>query len=105
VNEARGVEQDVHRADPISDRPDRGAVAHVEFGHLGDAFVLQRGEAFLVDVGRKYRCALARKGDRTGAADAGGSGGDKGALALEAVGHGGSSEFILIICFVIPGRA
>ena len=48
----------------------------------------RRGEAALVDVGGEHGGALARESDRAGAADAGGGGGDKGALALQAVGHG-----------------
>src|SRR5437763_949548 len=56
-------------------------------GLVGDALTFERRETFLVDIGCKDSGTLARKGDCRGAADAGRSGGDEGAFALEAVWH------------------
>ena len=85
MHEAGGVEQDIGRACAFCDGRNRSAVAGVELCDFRDAFALEISELCLVDVGGKHGGALARKGQRTGAADAGGGCGDEGALALQAV--------------------
>ena len=85
MHEAGGIEQDVDLAGALGHGGDGGGVARIEPGHFRDAFALERGELAFVDVGGEHRRAFARKGDRAGAADSDGGGGDEGALALQAV--------------------
>src|SRR5438105_2137522 len=87
VHGADGVQEDIDRTCALGRRCDRGAIAGIEPRHVGDALTFERRETFLVDIGCKDSGTLARKGDCRGAADAGRSGGDEGAFALEAVWH------------------
>ncbi len=85
MHEAGGIEQDVGVAGALGHGSDGCAVAGIEPGHFRDSFALEGFELSLVDVGGEHRCAFARKSHGTGAADSDGGGGDKGALALQAV--------------------
>ena len=85
VYEAGGIEQDVDLAGALGQGGDGRAVTDVEPGYFRDALALECGKLGLVNVGGEHRCAFTRKGDCAGAADSGGGGGDKGALALQAV--------------------
>ena len=55
----------------LRERVDRRGCRARRAAPFGDAFAREHGEAFLVDIGRDHRRALARKGQRAGAADAG----------------------------------
>ena len=85
MHEARGIKQDVDLADAFGHRGYRGAVAGVERRDIRYPFALEGAETFLVNVGREYDGALARKRKRTGAANSGSGGGHESALALEPV--------------------
>ena len=85
VHEAGRVEQDVDLADALGEGVDVGGVANVEPCRLGDAFLGQRSDALLIDVGGDHGGALARECDGAGASDARRCCGDDGALSLEAV--------------------
>jgi hypothetical protein len=85
MHEAGGVKQDVDRARALRHRGDRGRVARVEPRHFSDALALQRGQALLVDIGRKNRGSLARKGERRCPPDSRRARGHECAFALEAV--------------------
>jgi hypothetical protein len=85
MHEACRVEQDVDLADPFGHRGDGRAVAYVELCDLRHAFLGERCETLLIDIGGKNRGALARKGDCRGASDARRAGGHERAFALEAV--------------------
>ena len=87
MDEARGIEQDIDRADALGHGGDRGAVAHVELCDLGHAFACQRCQPLFVDVGGEHRGALAREGERAGAANSGGARGHECAFAFQAVRH------------------
>src|SRR5882672_716056 len=82
-----GVEQNIDLADTLGHRGDRGGVARIELGDLGNAFTPQRSEPFLVDIGCEHGRAFAREGERTATADSGRGCGHECALALEAVRH------------------
>ena len=86
MHEARGVEQDVDLADtPGHFAATRLGVARIEPRHFGHAFPGQQRQFGLVDIGCKHRGALARKGQRAGAADAHGRRGHECAFAFQAV--------------------
>ena len=102
MHEARGIEQDIDLADALGHRLDGGAVAHIEFCHIGHAVLLQQRQLFFVDVGGEYFRALARKGDGAGAADPHRARGHECAFAFQAVWTFISSDCCLS---VIPGRA
>ena len=85
VHEARRVEQDVDLADALGEGVDLGGVANVEPCRLGDAFLVQGGDAAFVDVGGDHRGAFARECHRAGAPDTHRCGGDNGALSLQSV--------------------
>ena len=85
MHETRGVEQHIDLSDALGHRDDIGAGARIELRQFGHAFALQRSEPVLVDIGREHVSPLARKGDRAGPTDPGGSRRHEGAFALEAV--------------------
>src|ERR1700681_869132 len=93
MHEARGVEQDIGLAGALGHGSDGSAIARVELCDFGDAFFLEVRELALVDIGGEHGRTLARKGQRTGAADSHRSRGYECALAFQAVRH----DFLLFI--------
>jgi hypothetical protein len=69
MHEASRIEQDVDLANVLGHRGNGCAVAHVEPGDLGSAFVGEQSKFLLVNVGCKDRSAFVRKGQRASAAD------------------------------------
>ena len=85
VDEAGGIEQDVGLAGAFGDGGDRRAVARVEFCDFRDALALERRKLALVEIGREYGGAFARKCQGAGAADTRRRRGYECALALQTV--------------------